>query len=123
MSAGNDCDSCGSHTPYHAIEKQEISCKIRYMSNYYTRSGRKATGQVKRTKEGLTISGKKVFGIPDRYLSGLSGAERTARAKAIIKGRETGRRSRNSPGDLDRSGNRIKTPESKYTKRFRKRFG
>jgi hypothetical protein len=93
------------------------------MTDYYFASGRKATGKVARTGEGLKAGGKRVFSIPTRYLSGLSGSERTARAAEIIRGRTTGRRDRNSPGDTDSSGKRIKTPESKHTKAFRRRFG
>ena len=93
------------------------------MPDYYFRNGQKASGSVKRGSEGLTSNGKKVFGIPSRYLSGLSSSERSARAREIIRGRTTGQRSRNSPGDLDSSGKRKTTPESKYTKKFRKRFG
>lgn len=97
------------------------------MPDYYFADGRRASGQVRRTAKGMVsgggrTSGRKVYGIPTRYLSGLSGEERRARARAIIKGRKTGRRSRNSPGDMV-DGKRRKLPESKYTRRFRERFG
>ena len=93
------------------------------MPDYYFASGRKATGKVERTGDGLRAGGRKVFGIPTRYLTGLSPQEKTERAAEIIRGRTTGRRDRNSPGDTNAKGERRETPESKHTKAFKRRFG
>ena len=41
------------------------------MPDYYFKDGRKVTGKVERTGDGLRAGGRKVVGITTHYLTGL----------------------------------------------------
>lgn len=64
------------------------------------------------------VSGKRVI---KRYLGGLKGKKRTARAKEIIKRREKARK-----GDYDyskfKTDKGVSTKPSKYTREYKKRY-
>jgi len=67
-----------------------------------------------------TKSGRK---IPAKYLAGLTGEARKKRLAQLERMQKEGRLLGELAGDRDSKGKRRKTPESKYTKAFRRRFG
>jgi hypothetical protein len=64
--------------------------------------------------------------IPQKYLAGLSPAQKAKRKKEILKNRKkdpSDPSAYNFSTDKTASGTRRKTKESKHTKAFRNRFG
>jgi len=71
-------------------------------------------------KKVTTKSGAK---IPAKYVEGLSGEARRKRLAQLEKMQKEGKLIGPLAGDKGPSGDRRKTPESTYTKRYRRRFG
>lgn len=71
-------------------------------------------------KKVTTKSGRKV---PAKYVAGLTGEQRKKRLAQLDKMRKQGKLLGELAGDRDSKGKRKKTPESPYTKAYRRRFG
>lgn len=67
-----------------------------------------------------TKSGAK---IPAKYVAGLTGEQRRKRLAQLEKMQKEGKLIGPLAGDRTKSGKRRKTPESTYTKAYRRRFG
>jgi len=67
-----------------------------------------------------TKSGAK---IPAKYVAGLTGEQRRKRLAQLEKMQKEGKLIGPLAGDRTKSGERRKTPESTYTKAYRRRFG
>lgn len=62
------------------------------------------------------------YSVPAKYVAGLTGAERTKRLKQLDEMRKKGRKLGSLAGDKTVKGKPKKTPESPYTKAYRRRF-
>jgi len=71
-------------------------------------------------KKVTTKSGRK---IPAKYVAGLTGEQRRKRLAQLEKMQEQGKLIGPLAGDKTPSGKTRKTPESPYTKAYRRRFG
>lgn len=78
------------------------------------------SGQISMVRKVTTKSGRK---IPAKYLAGLTGEAKRKRLAQLEKMQKEGRLLGELAGDKDSKGKRKKTPESPYTKAFRRRFG
>ena len=61
--------------------------------------------------------------VPAAYVKGLTGAQRTKRLLQLERMRKKGKVLGDLSGDKTPSGKKRKIPESRYTKKFRARFG
>lgn len=61
--------------------------------------------------------------VPAKYVAGLTGAERQLRLRQLDEMREKGQVLGALAGDKTPKGKPRKTPESKHTKAYRKRYG
>lgn len=63
------------------------------------------------------------YSVPAKYLAGLTGEQRKKRLKQLDQMRKKGRVLGPLAGDKTSKGKKKKTPESPYTKAYRRRFG
>jgi len=72
------------------------------------------------TRKVTTKSGAK---IPAKYVAGLTGEQRRKRLAQLEKMQKEGKLIGPLAGDKTPSGKKRKTPESEFTKAYRRRFG